>query len=213
MALLLQHIEREGDVSRRHPRPVEEARLRAKAEPVIELVGRNPNRSGEQAIDRIGLIAVGGHQRVEGRRHAGRAVALPTIDVEGVESVEVLVAAGAGDLQRQEAARRRLGVNVGKVRKIRRQGEISERGEAVGLDGIVGDGRGRAGEKRGQRAARARLQRRPAGEDYRHRNASAPRAIYRAPRLITSESGENEAAGRRDGEIAPMLRNVKDEMG
>ena len=173
MALLLQHIDREGDVGRGHPRPVEEARLRAKAEAIVELVGRHSNRLREQAIDRIGLVTVGGHQRVEGRRHAGGAVALPAIDVEGIERVEVLVAARAGDLQRQQAACRRLGVDVSKMRKIGRQSEIPERREAVGLDGIVGDRGERAGQKRGQRAARGRLQRRPAGKDYRHRNASA----------------------------------------
>ena len=97
--------------------------------------------------------------------------------------------------------------------EIRRQGEIPERRKAVGLDGIVGEGGKRAGEKRGQRAASARLQGRPARKDYRHRMPQLHRAIYRAPRLITSESGENEAARRRDGGIARMLRNVKERMG
>jgi hypothetical protein len=213
MTLLLKDVEREGDVGRSHPRPVEEARFRAEAETIVELVGRNADRLRELAIDRIGLVAVRGHQCVEGRRHASRAVALPAIDVEGVERVEILVAARAGDLQRQDSGGRRLRIDVSKMREIRRQGEIPERREAVGLDGIVGERGKRAGEKRGQRAASARLQRRPAGEDYRHRMPQPHRAIDRAPRLITSENGENEAARRRDGGIARMLRNVKEQMG
>ena len=195
VALLLQHVEREGDVGRRHPRAVEEARLRPQPEAIVELVGRNAHRLREQAIDRIRLVAVGGHQRVEGRAHAGRAVALPAVDVERVEGVEVLVAAGVGDLQRQEAAGRRLRVDIGEMREVGRQGEIAERREAVGLDRIVGERGERAREKRRERAAGARLQSRPAGErSVSHRIiASAFGAIYRARRLIASDSGENEA--------------------
>jgi hypothetical protein len=37
-------------------------------------------------------------------------------------------------------------------------------------------------------------------------------ALYGARRLFTSERGEIEAARRRDGGIALMLRNLKDPM-
>ena len=212
MALLFEHIEREGDVGRGHPRPVKEARLRAKAEPIVELVARNPHRLCKQPIDRIGLVAVGRHQRVEGRRHAGGAIALPAVDVEGVEGVEILVAARAGDLQRQEPADRRLRIYIGEIGEIGRQGEIAERRQAVGLDGILGECGERSREERRERPARARQQRGPAGESHRHRSLGHSRALYRARRLFTSERGEIEAARRRDGGIALMLRNIKNAM-
>ena len=76
--------------------------------------------------------------------HAGRAVALPAVDVERVEGVEILVAAGAGDLQRQKPAGRRLRIDIGEMREVRRQGEIAERRQAVRLDDLVGERRDRA---------------------------------------------------------------------
>ena len=169
VALFLQHIEREGDVDRGHLRAVEEARLRTQPETVVELVARHPHRLREQAVDRIRLVAVGRHQRVEGRRHAGRAVALPGVDIERVEGVEVLVAARSRDLQRQQAAGRRLRVHIGEIREVRRQGEIAEGRQAMGLDRVVGEGGKRAGDERRKRSARARLQRRPARQCYGHR--------------------------------------------
>ena len=47
---------------------------------------------------RIRLVAGAGHQRVEGGRHAGGAVASQHEDVERVEGVEVLVADRLPDL-------------------------------------------------------------------------------------------------------------------
>ena len=181
VALLLEHIEREGDVGSLHLRSVEEARLGSEAEAVIELVGRNPDGLGEQTVDRIRLVAVGGHQGVESGRHAGRAVALPGIDVEGVEGVEVLVAARAGDLQREQAAGRGLGIDVGEMRKVGRERQIAERRQAMGLGRIVGKRGERAGGERRERGERAGFQRRPAGQGYGHRivNLAALRGVSR----------------------------------
>ena len=183
MALLLQHVERKGDIGRSHLRAVQEARLGAEPEAVVELVGRDPHRLREEAVDGIGFVAVGGHQRVEGGRHAGRAVALPAIDVERVEGVEVLVAARSGDLQRQQAAGRRVRVDVGEMREVGRQGEIAERRQAMGFDGIVGESSKRAADERRQHAARAGFQRRPAGQAHGHRIVrlmARSHALYRA---------------------------------
>ena len=194
MALLFQHVEREGDVGRGDLRPVEKSCFGPQPKPAIALVARNAHRLREQPIDRIGLVAVGGHQRVEGRAHAGRAVALPAVDVERVESFEVLVAAGSGDLKREEAPGRRLRVGVGEMREIRRQRQIAERRQAVRLDRIVVKRGERARKERRQPAAGTNLQSRPACESLQHRTqASRLGAIYRARRLIASESGENEA--------------------
>ncbi len=168
VALLLQDIQREGDVGSRHFRAVEEARLGAQPEAVVELVAGDPNRLRQQAIDRVGFVAVGGHQRVEGRRHAGRAVAFPGVDIERVEGVEVLVAARSGDLKRQEAAGRRAGVDIGEMREVWRQREIAERRQAMRLDEILGKGGERAKSERRQRPAGAGLQRRPAGQAHGH---------------------------------------------
>ena len=184
VALFLQHVEREGDVGRGYLRAVGEARLGTQPEPIVELVGRDAHRLREQPIDRIRLVAVGRHQRVEGRRHAGGAVALPGIDIERVEGVEVLVAACSGNLQRQQAAGRRLRVHIGEMREVRRQGDIAERRQAVGLDGVVGKRGERAGDERRERPSCAGLQRRSARQKDRHRivrlHGSMFSAIYRA---------------------------------
>ena len=196
MALFLQHIEREGDVGRRDLRAVEEARLGPQPEAIVELVGRNPHRLGEQAIDGIGLVAVGRHQRVESGRHAGRAVALPGVDVERVESVEVLVAARSGDLERQQAAGRRVRVDIGEMREVGRQSEVAERRKPVGFDRSRRRAR-RTGEKP---APPARRPRRPSAPPCGSSSWSSNRpphgsfrAVYRACALFASERGENEA--------------------
>ena len=183
VALVLQDVERKGDIRCRDFRAVDEARLGTQSEAVVELVRRNPHRLREQAVDGIGFVAVGGHQRVESRRHAGRAVALPRIDVERVEGVEVLVAARSGDLQRQEAAGRRVRVDVGEMREVGRQGEVAKRRQAMRLDRTVGKRGKRAPDERRQRATRAGLQRRPAGQAHGHRIVrlvARSHAVYRA---------------------------------
>ena len=129
--LLLEHVERELDVGRRHRRAVGEARLGAQLEAVAELVGADSDRARQQAVERIRLVAVAAHQRVEHCRHARRAVAALGEDVERVEGVEVLVARGRGDLQRQQAALRRVGIDVGEALEIGRQGEVAKRGQAM----------------------------------------------------------------------------------
>ena len=157
VALLLQDVQRKGDIGRGDLRTVKEPRLGPKPEAVVQLVRRDPHGLREQAVDGIGFVAVGGHQRVEGGRHAGRAVALPGIDIERVEGVEVLVAARSGDLQRQQAAGRRLRIDVGEMREVGRQSEIAERRQPMGFDGIVG----KRGKGAARRASPARRPRRP----------------------------------------------------
>ena len=209
MALVLQHVERKGDVGRRHFRAVEEARLGTQPEAVVELVGRNPHRLREQAVDGIGFVAVGGHQRVEGGRHAGRAVALPRIDIERVEGVEVLVAARSGDLQRQQAAGRRVRVDVGEMREVRRQGEIAKRRQAMRLDRIVGKRRERAADERRQRPTRAGLQRRPAGQAHGHRIVrlvARSLAMYRASSALRQRPRRKRGAGGSEPESGVKLR-------
>ena len=169
VAFLFQHVEGKGDIGRSHVGAVDEARLRTQPEAVVQLVGEDAHGLREQTVDGIGFIAVCGHQRVEGGRHAGCAVALPSVDIERVEGVEVLVAARSGDLQRQQAAGRRLGIYVREMREVRRQGELAERRQAMRLDEIVGKRGERARNQRRQRATRAGLQRRPAGQCYSHR--------------------------------------------
>ncbi len=144
MRLLLERVEGEGDVRRGHLRAVGKARLGPEQEAVAELVRGIAHRAGEQPVDRVRLVAVAGHQRVEGRRHARRAVALLGIDVHGVERVEVLVAGRRRDLERQHAAFRSVRIHIGEVLEVRRQREIPERGEAVRLDVVVREGAGKA---------------------------------------------------------------------
>ena len=158
--LLLEHVERELDVRRRHLRAVGEARLGAQQEAVAELVGADADRARQQAVEGIRLVAVAAHQRVERRRHARRAVAALGEDVERVEGVEVLVARGRGDLQRQQAALRRVGIDIGEALEVGRQGEVAERRQAVGFDPVVGprapaadDGQGGERRRTFQRAA------------------------------------------------------------
>ena len=202
---LLQDVERKGDVGRRHLRAVEETGLRAQPKTVVQLVGRNPHRLRKQAVDGIGLVAVGGHQRVEGRRHARRAIAFPAIDIERVESLEILVAARTGDLQGQQAAGRRGRVDVSEMRKVWRQSEIAERRQAVRLDGIVGErGEGAPGERR-ERSARAGLQRGSSGQCHGHRivglvarfaRCTAPRRSSPATAAKTRRQGAKRVGGR-----------------
>ena len=178
MALFLQHIQREGDVAGGHLRAVEEARLGSEAETVVELVGRDPDGLGEQTVDRIGLVAVGGHQGVEGGGHAGRAVALPGVDVEGVEGVEVLVAARAGDLQRQQAAGRRLRIDVGEMREVGRAGRDRRTTTGHGSRSNRRQAR-RAGGRRAPRAWRARRFSTPPGGSGLWSSNCQPRGLAR----------------------------------
>ena len=150
--LLLEDVQRKGDVGGGQPRAVGEARLRAQQEAVGQLVRGIAHRAREQAVDRIGLVAVAAHQGVERRRHARRAVALLGKNVQRVERVEVLVAARVGDLQRQQAALRRVGIDIGEALEIRRQREIAERGEAVRFDRVLGQRARRADAAGGERA-------------------------------------------------------------
>ena len=62
-----------------------------------------------------------------------------------------------------------FGVHVGEMREVGREGEIAERRQAMGLDGVVGKRGERATDERRQRPARAGLQRRPAGQCHGHR--------------------------------------------
>ena len=201
VALVLEDIERERDVGGGHARAVGKARLGPQAKAIVALVGGNAHRLCEQPVDRIRLVAVRRHQRVEGRRHAGRAIAFPAVDVERVEGVKRLVAARAGDLQREQTAGRRRGVHIGEMRKVRGQGEVAEGGEAVRLDRIVGERRERSRKEADERSACASLQHRSPRQGLHHRRIRledrASRAMYRASGHFASDRGENEARPAR----------------
>ena len=134
VALLLQHAQREGRVPGCEFRAVVEARLGAQQEAVGELVGAPAHRTGNEAVDRVRLVAGIGHQAIEGRVHPGRAIALEHVDVEGVVRVEVLVAGRVLDLHRQQPALGRLRVHVAEVGEVRWQLQLAEGREAMALD-------------------------------------------------------------------------------
>ena len=85
MALRFAGYRGKDDIVRRQRRAVVEARLLAQEEAIGELVCRNPHLFGDQPIKGVGLVAVAHHQRIEDRAHAGRAIALQDIVVEGIE--------------------------------------------------------------------------------------------------------------------------------
>ena len=145
-------LKREGDVLRRQPRAVVEARLGAQQEAVGQLVVRDAHAPRDEAVERIRLVA--GCRAIRLSKvsaHAGGAVALQHVDVEGVEGVEVLVADGLLDLDREGAALRRLRIDVVEMLEVGRVFQVAEAGEAVAF-GFCLPGRSHARQSgRGQR--------------------------------------------------------------
>ncbi len=139
VSLGLENVERERDIRGGQFRSVGETRFGAEQKAIFEPVGRVAHGAREQTIDRIGLVAVAGHQRIETGGHAGGAVALARIDVERIEGVEVLIAASRADLHRQQAALRRGRVHIVEMLEVGRKSEIAKRRQAVGLDRVVGE--------------------------------------------------------------------------
>jgi hypothetical protein len=129
-------------------------RFGADVEAIGQLVPGNPHLVGDQPVQGGRLVGGARHQRVEGRVHACRAIALEDEDVERVEGLEILVAAGVLDLQRQRAAPRRGGVHIGEMRKIGGQGEFAEGREPIGLGLALGRDAPASPGEGGERAER-----------------------------------------------------------
>ncbi|MET3893686.1 hypothetical protein ABIE41_004762 [Bosea sp. OAE506] len=173
--LALQQVHAEGDVAGADAAAVMEAGLRPQPEPVGQPVRRNRDALGQQAIERAWLVARARHQAVEAGIHAGRAVALQHEGVERVEGVEALVAAGALDLDGERAALRRLGVHVGKMRKIGGESEFAEGRETMRLDALRDRASSQARQHRAAREESSPFQNPPARHADRHRVASPRR--------------------------------------
>ena len=163
-------------------RAVVEARLLAQKEAIGELVGGNPDLLGDETIEGVGLVAVAGHQRVEDRAHAGRAVSLQNIDVEGIECGRIDVGAAAARLQRDLAALWRLRIDIGEGFEVWRQSQIAEDRQAMSLPA----GRRRIGQdaERTERTYRAEK----AGTQLKRGAAGKDRTFQRSQKMPLSDA-------------------------
>src|SRR5271154_4931975 len=156
---------------RRERRAVVKARFLAQEEAIEILVRGDPHFLGDKTIDRIRLVIVASHQRIEDPAHACCAVALQNEDIECVEGRGVRVRSAAARLRDHLAALWRLRIDVSEVWKIGAEGEITEDREAVrfrstSVGRSVGDRRQRAkgSEADGANDTRAEMQNRTAGK-------------------------------------------------
>ena len=133
MPLLLERLEREHDVVRRHRRAVGELGLGPQVERDRQAVGRPHRRARDQAVDGIRLVVGAHHQAVEQQRQALRGVALQD---EGVEAVERQRRAGAH--LRDAPALRRVRIDVVEMLEVRRILQVAEGRDAVPLDAVGG---------------------------------------------------------------------------
>ena len=123
-AVGLQQVEGEADVVRRDRPAVREARRRIEAERRKGAGVVGLDRTGDQAVEREGLVLRARHQGLEDhgvQPLGGRA----GLEVEGVQAVE-----SAEHAEPQPAALRRVGIGVGELPEVRR-----ERRGAVHRDG------------------------------------------------------------------------------
>src|SRR5437660_426131 len=104
MAFGLEYDQRKRDILGGQSRSVLEARLRPEEETVGQLIRRNLDGTGNETVEGVWFIQASGHQRVEDEAHPGCAVPLENIDVQCIESREVLVPSSGIDLQRNGAA-------------------------------------------------------------------------------------------------------------
>src|SRR5262249_57191563 len=141
MALLLQDIERESHVLRRERGTVVEFGAGANEELIDEPIRRAADLLRGKAVHRVRLVAGADHQCGEGKLHALGGVALENEGVKRIKRKKILIVETVGADLRKHAALWRVGIDVTKVQKIRRVGEIAERGEPVRLDHIGGVGR------------------------------------------------------------------------
>ena len=160
MPLLLEQVECEGDVVRRHPAAVVEFRLRPHREPVGQAVARNYPRTRREPVHRVGLVAGRLHQRREGVLHAERGIAPEDVAVERVEGEEVLIVLpGRADL-REQTTFRRVRIGVFELLEVGRVLQVAEAGHAVAFailrqrSGWDDECRRRAGAKRQRVATR-----------------------------------------------------------
>ena len=153
MPLGLEDVERKGDIGRGEAGAVGETRLGPQQEAIGQLVLGVAHRPRDQAIDGIRFVAIAVHQGVETTGHAGRPVALLGKDIESVERIEILVAAGRGQLQGQQPALGRVRVDVGEMLEVGGQGEVAEGGEPVGFDSRRPPGRTARGNSRRPRGS------------------------------------------------------------
>ena len=122
---------------RRERDAVVEAGLGPQQEAVGESIGRYPHSARHQPIHRVGLIVRrreegrGGHQGRKRRVDTERAVALEDEDVEGVEGEEVLVELPRRPELREQAAFRRVGIDVIEMLETGGIFEIAEDRHAV----------------------------------------------------------------------------------
>ena len=160
MRLFLQGGQREDYVFGAQRRPVRKTRLRTKQETICQLVRRKADGVSEQSIDRVGLVFVAAHQRIVGRQHARRAVALLRKDIERVEGLKILIARRRAHEQSQQAALGRVGIDIGQRLEIRRQRQIPESREPVRLDLVLGPRKRPTDAQRCGEACRCAFQRR-----------------------------------------------------
>ena len=123
-ALVAQRLDREGDIGGGHRRAVGELRFRPQFEGEGLAVVGDIDGLGQQAVEREGLIPVAAEKAFENIGtdvHRRRA-----LDDEGVHAVEA-----AGDRLSQLAALRRVGICIGQVLEVRRQGRFPVHGDAM----------------------------------------------------------------------------------
>ncbi len=167
VALLLQQLQREGDVLRGQGAAVMEAGLRPQQKPVGQAVGGDLHGARGQAIDGIGLVMGGGEYG--GRAHEGRegevdalgGIALENEGIERIEREVVLVELAHHRELREHAAFGRVRIDVVEMLEVGRIFEVAEGRHAMMLGLLLlraapdahHDGRDRSGPEHERVAA------------------------------------------------------------
>jgi hypothetical protein len=131
VALLLEDLEREGDVVGGERAAVVEGDAGTHQKTIGQPVRGYLHRTSGKAVEGIGLVIGARHQAREGELHALRAVAPQDEDVKRIECEKVLIEGPGGSDLGERAALGRIGVDVVEMLKVGRIFEISESRHAV----------------------------------------------------------------------------------
>jgi hypothetical protein len=141
MALLLEYLQREGDVAGGERAAVVKRDAGPHQETIGEPVRRYLHGTRCQAVLGIGFIRSTDHQAREGELHTLRAVALENEAVKGIEREEVLIEGPGRTDMGEYAAFRRIRIDVVEMLEIRRVFEVAEGRHAVALGAFLRIGR------------------------------------------------------------------------